>query len=101
MRANSLNVLLQQSKLGMEMYAQRPLAQNHIRQTLARAAEEGNTSSRPGINRVDSDVAPVAAAPDTTLEDEGTSSLFYYLFEDYSAAGPLKAAGDIMKTIVS
>jgi hypothetical protein len=100
MRANSLNVLLQQSKHGMSLYEQRPLSQSPIRQPLKKALDRSG-SGRPDLSRIHSDVAPIAISPGTTLEDEGTSSLFYYLFEDYSAAGPLKAAGQILEELVS
>ncbi|KAH6660561.1 hypothetical protein BKA67DRAFT_641640 [Truncatella angustata] len=98
MRANSLDVLLQQSQRGMSLYEQRPLSQNSIRQALKKSLDR-QSSSKPGMSRVHSDVAPIETAPNTTLEDEGTSSLFYYLFEDYSATGPLKAAGKILEEL--
>lgn len=98
MRANSLDVLIQQSKWGMGLYDQRPLSQNSIRQAFKKALER---SSKPEFNRINSDVAPIESNPKSTLEDEGTSSLFYYLFEDYSAAGPLKEAGRILEDLVS
>lgn len=100
MRANSLDVLLQQSKHGMALYEQRPLSQSSIRQALKKAVERSNLG-HPGLSRVHSDVPPFGHFPGTTIEDEGTSNLFYYLFEDYSAAGPLKAASAILEKLVS
>ncbi|KAF3016733.1 hypothetical protein E8E14_001801 [Neopestalotiopsis sp. 37M] len=93
MRANCLDVLIQQSKHGMSEYEQRPLSQNSIRQAWSKTLER---SGKPSLSRINSDVGPVESSPDTTLEDDATSSLFYYLFEDYSAAGPLKEAGRIL-----
>ncbi|KAK6072515.1 ADP-ribosylation factor [Seiridium cupressi] len=94
-RANSLDVLAQQSLHGMKLYDQRPLSQNSIRQEL-RKLQDRSSLTRQGLTRIRSDVGPVAVIPGTSLEDEGTSNLFYYLFEDYSAAGRLKKAGHIL-----
>lgn len=96
MRANSLDVLIQQSRWGMGLYDQRPLSQNSIRQAFRKALER---SSKPDFSRINSDIAPIESSPKSTLEDEGTSSLFYYLFEDYSAAGPLKEAGRVLEDL--
>lgn len=98
MRANSLDVLIQQSIHGMKRYEQRPLSQNSIRQAWSKTKAR---SGKPSLSRINSDVGPVESSPDTTLEDDATSSLFYYLFEDYSAAGPLKEAGRILEDLVS
>lgn len=83
----------------MAKYEQRPLSQNSIRQALKKA-QDRSRSSKPELSRVHSDMAPIGVSPGTTLDDEGTSSLFYYLFEDYTAAGPLKAAGQILEDLV-
>ncbi|KAF7533452.1 hypothetical protein G7054_g7049 [Neopestalotiopsis clavispora] len=96
MRANSLDVLIQQSIHGMKRYEQRPLSQNSIRQAWSKTKAR---SGKPSLSRINSDVGPVESSPDTTLEDDATSSLFYYLFEDYSAAGPLKEAGRILEDL--
>jgi hypothetical protein len=98
MRSNSLNVLLQQSIHGMERYKQRPLSQNSIREAL-KLAPNGD-GGRPDLSPVHSDLPPLASDQEVTLEHEGTSLLFYYLFEDYAAAGPLKAAGRILEEMV-
>lgn len=100
MRSNSLDVLLQQSKCGMSLYEQRPLSQSSIRQSLKKTADR-SMSRKPELSRVHSDVPPIGSTAGNTLGDEGTSNLFYYLFEDYSAAGPLKAAGKILDELVS
>lgn len=34
------------------------------------------------------------------LAQEGASNLFYYLFEDYAAAGPFQAARDTLRELV-
>lgn len=102
MRANSLDVLLQQSVCGMEMYKRRPLSQNSIREALRKALHRDSShAGRPALSRIQSDVPPLGSNPAITLEHEGTSRLFYYLFEDYAAAGPLKAAGKILEEMVS
>lgn len=100
MRANSLDVLLQQSVCGIELYKKRPLSQNSIREALGQVIA-GVDPSKPELSRVHSDIPPLGSTPGISLEDEGTSRLFYYLFEDYAAAGPLKAARMILEDIVS
>ncbi|KAI1336458.1 hypothetical protein F5Y15DRAFT_207663 [Xylariaceae sp. FL0016] len=83
-RANTLNVLLQLSKHGYDLFRTRPLSLNPVRKSLNRQASDRPTLNRQGTGRSFS----TNGAP----ADEGTSNLFYYLFEDYIAAGPLKMA---------
>ncbi|KAI1137032.1 hypothetical protein F5Y05DRAFT_389943 [Hypoxylon sp. FL0543] len=84
MRAHTLDVLLQLSTRGFKLYEGNPLAQNSVRQSLKR--------SRTDLGRQQSVVSVFQNSDTGTLADEGTSNLFYYLFEDYVAAGPLKNA---------
>ncbi|ETS87535.1 hypothetical protein PFICI_01363 [Pestalotiopsis fici W106-1] len=96
MRQNSLDVLIQQSTHGMSLYENLPLSQNSIRQAWSDALQR---SGKAELGRVNSDFAPIESNPTSTPEDDATSSLFYYLFEDYSAAGPLKEAGRILEDL--
>ncbi|KAI0125762.1 hypothetical protein BJ170DRAFT_446288 [Xylariales sp. AK1849] len=94
MRANSLNVLLQQSCHGFKLFEQRPLSQSLIRTALKQAVDR---SEKPDLPRTHSDLPLLSDGRGTSIGDDGTSLLFYYLFEDYAAAGPLKAAGRILE----
>ncbi|KAI1770904.1 hypothetical protein F4818DRAFT_431439 [Hypoxylon cercidicola] len=87
MRAHTLAVLLQLSTRGFELYRNNPLAQISIRQSLRELS-----STHTEISRHQSGVSFFNHSETGSLADEGTSNLFYYLFEDYVAAGPLKAA---------
>ncbi|ORY66346.1 uncharacterized protein BCR38DRAFT_177777 [Pseudomassariella vexata] len=89
MRSNTLNVLLQQSSQGIHKYERRPLSQSSIRVALERMA-------RPRASRLPSDMTFNGNGQLLTVGEEGASNLFYYLFEDYAAAGPLKAVGKIL-----
>ncbi|KAI0154496.1 hypothetical protein GGR52DRAFT_549916 [Hypoxylon sp. FL1284] len=87
MRAHTLAVLLQLSTRGFELYKNNPLAQSSVRQSLKKLP-----STQPEISRHQSGVSFFNNSATGTVAEEGTSNLFYYLFEDYVAAGPLKAA---------
>ncbi|KAI0478738.1 hypothetical protein GGR56DRAFT_338146 [Xylariaceae sp. FL0804] len=76
-RANTRDVLLQLSKHGFDLYKRKPLSLNSVRRELLGRAETEAFLTQPQLGSV---------------ADEGTSNLFYYLFEDYVAAGPLKTA---------
>ncbi|KAI1807669.1 hypothetical protein F4811DRAFT_505539 [Daldinia bambusicola] len=84
MRAHTLDVLRQLSKRGYELYKNNPLAQIAARKSLGASKRE--------VNRQQSGMSFFSNSDIGSLADEGTSNLFYYLFEDYVAAGPLKAA---------
>ncbi|KAI1079455.1 hypothetical protein F5B20DRAFT_165399 [Whalleya microplaca] len=86
-RSNTLNVLVQLSKQGYELFRNNPLAQSAIRETLSTEATD-----RPGLSRNQTGMSLDSNGQPVNLESEGTSNLFYYLFEDYVAAGPLKIA---------
>ncbi|KAK8090085.1 hypothetical protein PG997_005046 [Apiospora hydei] len=76
MRSNTSTVLIQLSALGFKRFEDQPLAQAAVRQalqTMSHPREQGEASM------LHSDMAA-----------EGTSNLFYYLFEDYVAAVPLR-----------
>lgn len=96
MRAHTLAVLLQLSARGFELYKNNPLAQSSIRQSLRKLP-----STQPEISRHQSGVSFFNNSETGSLADEGTSNLFYYLFEDYVAAGPLKAAEQELEEMVS
>ncbi|KAK8048560.1 hypothetical protein PG994_010290 [Apiospora phragmitis] len=78
MRSNTSTVLIQLSQLGFQRFEDQPLSQAAVRQSLQAM------SHHPG------------------MAAEGTSNLFYYLFEDYVAAVPLRICarklGDIHQT---
>ncbi|GAP90467.1 putative adp-ribosylation factor protein [Rosellinia necatrix] len=87
-RGNTLDVLLQLSKCGFDLYKRKPLSLNSVRRPLSKWDDR----ERPNIDRRDTGTAFVTGDEPISLADEGTSNLFYYLFEDYVAAGPLKTA---------
>ncbi|KAI0548560.1 hypothetical protein F4679DRAFT_550050 [Xylaria curta] len=89
MRANTLDVLLQLSRKGFDLYKRKPLSLNSVRRPLSK----WHARDRPGMNRHETGMSSFATGGEpVSLADEGTSNLFYYLFEDYVAAGPLKTA---------
>ncbi|KAI0489518.1 hypothetical protein F4859DRAFT_154353 [Xylaria cf. heliscus] len=88
MRANTLDVLLQLSRQGFDLYKRKPLSLNSVRRPLSK----WQTRDRPSIDRHETGMSFASAGEPVSLADEGTSNLFYYLFEDYVAAGPLKTA---------
>ncbi|TRX98131.1 hypothetical protein FHL15_000776 [Xylaria flabelliformis] len=89
MRANTLDVLLQLSRNGFDLYKRKPLSLNSVRRPLSK----WHARDRPGMNRHETGMSSFATGGEpVSLADEGTSNLFYYLFEDYVAAGPLKTA---------
>ncbi|KAJ8125665.1 hypothetical protein O1611_g7974 [Lasiodiplodia mahajangana] len=90
MRDNTLDVLRQLSKQGFDLYKKKPLSLNSVRRPLSKW--HGHSRDSVGLNRTDTGMSFVNAAEPVSLADEGTSNLFYYLFEDYVAAGPLKTA---------
>ncbi|OTB01525.1 hypothetical protein M426DRAFT_323410 [Hypoxylon sp. CI-4A] len=84
LRAHTRDVLRQLSKRGYKQYASDPLAQITVRQSLK--------SSQPDLSRRESGMSFYNHSELGSVADEGTSNLFHYLFEDYGAAGSLKAA---------
>ncbi|KAI1870061.1 hypothetical protein JX265_006231 [Neoarthrinium moseri] len=97
MRENSLNVLIQQSKHGIDLFKHRPLSQSSIREVLKQAQDRKDSGRPVELSRVHSDMPLLESDPGTTIEAEGTSRLFFYLFEDYAAAEPLRDAKMIME----
>lgn len=93
MRAHTLDVLLQQSARGFDLYKTNPLAQSSVRESLRKP-------KLPDMSREQSEVSVFSNSEIGSLADEGTSNLFYYLFEDYVAAGPLKAAEEELNLLV-
>ncbi|RYC63947.1 hypothetical protein CHU98_g2270 [Xylaria longipes] len=87
-RANTLDVLLQLSRQGFDLYKRKPLSLNSVRRPLSK----WHARDRPSINRHGTGMSFANGGEPVSLADEGTSNLFYYLFEDYVAAGPLKTA---------
>ncbi|KAI0508545.1 hypothetical protein F5B22DRAFT_659147 [Xylaria bambusicola] len=88
MRANTLDVLLQLSKHGFDLYKRKPLSLNSVRRPLSK----WHSRDKPNLDRHETGMTFALAGEPVSLADEGTSNLFYYLFEDYVAAGPLKTA---------
>ncbi|KAI1499677.1 hypothetical protein F5X99DRAFT_272086 [Biscogniauxia marginata] len=86
-RSNTLNVLLQLSKQGFDLKKKKPLSLNSVRRPLSKWV-----SDRPDLNRHETGMSFASNGEPVGLADEGTSNLFYYLFEDYEAAGPFKIA---------
>ncbi|KAI0443131.1 hypothetical protein F4803DRAFT_516336 [Xylaria telfairii] len=97
MRANTLDVLLQLSRQGFDLYKRKPLSLNSVRRPLSK----WHARDRPGMNRHESVMSFASAGEPVSLADEGTSNLFYYLFEDYVAAGPLKTAEKKLEQMTS
>ncbi|TGJ88154.1 hypothetical protein E0Z10_g513 [Xylaria hypoxylon] len=88
MRANTLDVLLQLSQEGFDLYRRKPLSLNSVRRPL----NKWHSRDKPSLDRHETGMSFAIAGEPVSLADEGTSNLFYYLFEDYVAAGPLKTA---------
>lgn len=97
MRANTLNVLLQLSRQGFDLYKRKPLSLNSVRRPLSK----WHARDRPSISRYETGMSFASGREPVSLADEGTSNLFYYLFEDYVAAGPLKTAEKKLEQMVS
>ncbi|RYP46700.1 hypothetical protein DL768_007133 [Monosporascus sp. mg162] len=91
MRSNMLNVLKQLSQQGYDEYKTNPLTQSSVRKALQ--AKMQRTRVRPELPRD-------RPEPPKELVEEGASNLFYYLFEDYTAAGPFQAARDTLNELV-
>ncbi|KAI8629238.1 hypothetical protein F5Y19DRAFT_94509 [Xylariaceae sp. FL1651] len=87
-RANTLDVLLQLSKKGFDLYKRKPLSLNSVRRPLSK----WHSHDKPDLSRHETGMSFAHQGEPISLADEGTSNLFYYLFEDYVAAGPLKTA---------
>lgn len=101
-RANTLDVLLQLSKQGFDLYKRKPLSLNSVRRPLSKWHARDNNREKPGISRHETGLSfPGSGGRPASLADEGTSNLFYYLFEDYVAAGPLKTAESKLEQMVS
>lgn len=83
MRDNMQSVLLQLSRRGYDKYAAKPLTQSSIRQALLEYQLGASPSPSP-----------------EKVAREGTSNLFFYLFEDYAAARPLKEAARTLEDLV-
>ncbi|KAK1688153.1 hypothetical protein BDP55DRAFT_547985 [Colletotrichum godetiae] len=78
MRSNTTSVLCQLSKHGVEDFERRLLSLKPVRQAMSRSELDGNAAR------------------------EGSSNLFYYLFEDYSSALPvLKTSKNELGRLVS
>lgn len=97
MRANTLDVLLQLSKNGFDLYKRKPLSLNSVRRPLSK----WHSRDKPNLDRQETGMTFALAGEPVSLADEGTSNLFYYLFEDYVAAGPLKTAEKKLESMVS
>ncbi|KAI1423080.1 hypothetical protein F5Y12DRAFT_560606 [Xylaria sp. FL1777] len=87
-RANTLDVLLQLSRRGFDLYKRKPLSLNSVRRPLSK----WHSRDKPNLDRQETGMTFAFGGEPVSLADEGTSNLFYYLFEDYVAAGPLKTA---------
>ncbi|KAI1351180.1 hypothetical protein F5Y01DRAFT_283638 [Xylaria sp. FL0043] len=87
-RANTLDVLLQLSRKGFDLYKRKPLSLNSVRRPLSK----WHSRDKPNLDRHETGMTFAIGGEPVSLADEGTSNLFYYLFEDYVAAGPLKTA---------
>ncbi|KAI0872336.1 hypothetical protein GGS24DRAFT_491560 [Hypoxylon argillaceum] len=97
MRANTLDVLRQLSREGFDLYKKKPLSLNSVRRPLNRW--HGHARDSMTLDRHDTGMSFANGAEPISLADEGTSNLFYYLFEDYVAAGPLRTAGEKLEHI--
>ncbi|KAI1365061.1 hypothetical protein F5Y08DRAFT_194530 [Xylaria arbuscula] len=96
-RANTLDVLLQLSKNGFDLYKRKPLSLNSVRRPLSK----WHSRDRPNLDRQETGMSFAFGCEPVSLADEGTSNLFYYLFEDYVAAGPLKTAEKKLKSMTT
>ncbi|RYP16467.1 hypothetical protein DL765_005144 [Monosporascus sp. GIB2] len=87
MKSNMLNVLKQLSEQGYDEYETNPLTQSSVRKALQALENKRKPKCRP-------------EQLSQELAEEGASNLFYYLFEDYTAAGPFQAARDTLNELV-
>lgn len=90
MRKNTRDLLCQLSKPGMRHYINRVSAQKGVRSDLLKTIHRG----------------PLPAARTTALESsltvDASANLFYYLFEDYTAATSiLSLSDDVLARLVS
>lgn len=90
MRKNTRDLLYQLSKPGMKKYINRVSAQKGVRSDLLKTAHRG----------------PLPTARSTVLESsltvDASANLFYYLFEDYTAATSiLSLSDDVLARLVS
>ncbi|RYO76522.1 hypothetical protein DL763_010404 [Monosporascus cannonballus] len=86
MKSNMLNVLKQLSHQGYDEYKTNPLTQSSVRKALQALEAKRKSKCRP-------------EQLSQELAEEGASNLFYYLFEDYTAAGPFQAARDTLNEL--
>ncbi len=91
MRANMLSVLMQISKHG---FFRADGKANPLTQSSVRKALEAKKSKRSRLAIPQKDLLQI-------LAKEGASNIYYYLFEDYAAAGPFQAARDTLSELVS
>jgi hypothetical protein len=100
MRIHFHNVLIQLSTHGFGLFADRPLSQSSVREPLGKIQPDGNHPV--SVGRQSSFAGTFHGNGDPlTLADEATSNLFYYLFEDYVAAGPFTMAKQVLAEMVS
>ncbi|RYO91652.1 hypothetical protein DL766_004220 [Monosporascus sp. MC13-8B] len=86
MKSNMLNVLKQLSHQGYDEYKTNPLTQSSVRKALQALEAKRKSKCRP-------------EQLSQELAEGGASNLFYYLFEDYTAAGPFQAARDTLNEL--
>lgn len=93
MRENTVSVLMQLSDLGDAKYEHNILALKQVRQPLRRDSPGNSRGLRQASSTPHSE---------SYASLEGSSNLFYYLFEDYFAAVPvLKGSRKMLYDLVS
>jgi hypothetical protein len=95
MRSNVVSVLMQLSNRGYEEYKTNILSLKSVRQPLSKDMMTTN-----GLRRMPSLLDPEDR--ERYISYDGSSNLFYYLFEDYTAAVPiLKISRKALHDLVS
>lgn len=91
MRSNAVGILYQLSQLGIEEFKDNVIGLKSVRDTMK--PEHGQTGG--AVRRTTSDFEPGSGSDPQV---EGSSNLFYYLFEDYGGAATIL---EVSKKIVS
>ena len=88
MRSNTVKVLSQLSSFGKTAYEKNITQLASVRQHLEETADVGRFREA-GDRRVPATSLEIPIHDVTSVEVEGSSNLFYYLFEDYTATMPI------------
>lgn len=89
MRSNTIDLLSQLSQVGLAEYEFKIMSSKAVRKDLQQREPRGGRHRAPTV------------MPDAPIEVEGSSNLFYYLFEDYaSGVSILNQSREILANLV-